>query len=423
MGGWNAPSFASSNCGGAGMNAPMPKVAHSAVQVRGAATVPATDDEEEGVASNSRSSGSSVSAASENDDDEPGTSHCHRSSLARLTSTSEGNGPGPPLKPALSRFGVRSLSTSSASSSEEGERRGRGGDSRTRGDRGDRDQGRGERGDRPDRGDRGDRAHASSGGDNRGDRYGAGPRRDGRDSRDGRERRDQGDRRGGDRAGSRGGGDRGDKGDTLDLLVAAKEAFLKKAVPINPLIRESLYQSRWDKLLIDVRRSVHLKPQEGKVETYTAMVAVGNMNGLLGLGVADAGTAQEAVAAAHMEAYKRLTPIPLYRGHTLYHRIEHNYNMLKLTLEPRPEGWGVKASELVTQLCNLAGLRNVSIKVHARRRTRFFVAAALQEALTKQTLPHLGVEGSGVYVREVWAGTPFGVKQLPANLIRGVDVL
>lgn len=52
--------------------------------------------------------------------------------------------------------------------------------------------------------------------------------------------------------------------------------------------------------------------------------------GLLGLGVADAGTAQEAVAAAHMEAYKRLTPIPLYRGHTLYHRIEHNYNMLKV---------------------------------------------------------------------------------------------
>lgn len=51
----------------------------------------------------------------------------------------------------------------------------------------------------------------------------------------------------------------------------------------------------------------------------------------------------------------------------------------QLTLEPRPEGWGVKASELVTQLCNLAGLRNVSIKVHARRRTRFFVAAALQE--------------------------------------------
>lgn len=45
------------------------------------------------------------------------------------------------------------------------------------------------------------------------------------------------------------------------------------------------------------------------------------------------------------------------------------------------------------------------------------------KALTKQTLPHLGVEGSGVYVREVWAGTPFGVKQLPANLIRGVDVL
>jgi small subunit ribosomal protein S5 len=39
------------------------------------------------------------------------------------------------------------------------------------------------------------------------------------------------------------------------------------------------------------------------------------------------------------------------------------------------------------------------------------------QALQQQTLPHEGVEGTGVYIREVWAG-----KKLPMGLQRGVDV-
>jgi hypothetical protein len=38
------------------------------------------------------------------------------------------------------------------------------------------------------------------------------------------------------------------------------------------------------------------------------------------------------------------------------------------------------------------------------------------EAMSNQSLPHDGVEGSGVYMREVYA------KKLPCGLQRGVDV-
>lgn len=40
-------------------------------------------------------------------------------------------------------------------------------------------------------------------------------------------------------------------------------------------------------------------------------------------------------------------------------------------------------------------------QVYGRRRPKFFVAAGFLEALQHQTVPHDGVEGSGVYVREV----------------------
>ena len=48
--------------------------------------------------------------------------------------------------------------------------------------------------------------------------------------------------------------------------------------------------------------------------------------GLLGLGMGDAATAQDAVAKAHMDSYSNLQFVPLYRGHTIFHRIDHDFH-------------------------------------------------------------------------------------------------
>jgi ribosomal protein S5 len=84
---------------------------------------------------------------------------------------------------------------------------------------------------------------------------------------------------------------------------------------------------------------------------------------------------------------------------------------------PRYSGFGVSASPNVEQLCALAGLRNVTVKLTGRRRNIDAVAKIWLQAVTGQSLPHDGVEGSGVYVREVYhrAKLPFGLR-------RGVDV-
>ncbi|KAJ9528744.1 hypothetical protein QJQ45_020645 [Haematococcus lacustris] len=221
--------------------------------------------------------------------------------------------------------------------------------------------------------------------------------------------------------GGRGGG-RGERpaGDeTLELSLLTREAFLSKPSPIAQEVKEAMYQHRWDKLLVDCRRYVTLKPGYGRQEHYTAMVAVGNMRGLFGLGKADADTSPEAVSGAYMDAFNHLAAIPLYRGHTIYNHIKHEYSNMTVLFMPRPSGWGVRGSDLVTELCNLVGIKDISVKIFGRRQSRFFVAAAFQEALSHhQTVAHDGVEGSGVYIREV-----FHQKELPCGLQRGTDVL
>jgi small subunit ribosomal protein S5 len=84
---------------------------------------------------------------------------------------------------------------------------------------------------------------------------------------------------------------------------------------------------------------------------------------------------------------------------------------------PRAAGFGITASPLITQLCELAGIKDVTIKVTGRRRNIRNVVQTFVEGLLGQSVPHDGVEGSGVYMREVWHG-----KELPCGLKRGVHV-
>jgi ribosomal protein S5 len=94
----------------------------------------------------------------------------------------------------------------------------------------------------------------------------------------------------------------------------------------------------------------------------------------------------------------------LYRGHTIYHRIDHEFHCMKMRLMPRHSGWGVKASDLISELCGLVGIKDISIKLIRRSTNRFYVAQCFQEALALQNAPHDGVEGTGTYIREVFKG-------------------
>lgn len=195
-----------------------------------------------------------------------------------------------------------------------------------------------------------------------------------------------------------------DGADPFELMAQAKQVFMSKgerSLGISKEVREVMYQHHWDKFLVDCRRTVEMT-KRGKQEVYTAMVATGNMKGLFGLGLGVAETAQLSVARAYLDSYSRLTTVPLYRGHTIYHHIDHSYHKMKMRLMPRPEGWGLRCSDLLYELCSVAGIRNISIKLIGRRQSKFYVAQCFMEALQQQTTPHDGVEGTGMYIREVY---------------------
>lgn len=55
--------------------------------------------------------------------------------------------------------------------------------------------------------------------------------------------------------------------------------------------------------------------------------------------------------------------IPLYRGHTVYFPSKTKFVKTKISIFPRPADFGITASPILTEACELIGIQNITIKV------------------------------------------------------------
>jgi ribosomal protein S5 len=61
---------------------------------------------------------------------------------------------------------------------------------------------------------------------------------------------------------------------------------------------------------------------KGRLETIHVTTAVGNMRGLVGVGMAAGSDLQQVMLNSLLAAYKNVVPVPLYRQHTIYHPVD-----------------------------------------------------------------------------------------------------
>eukprot|EP00775_Hariotina_reticulata_P013786 gene13786-13907_t len=207
----------------------------------------------------------------------------------------------------------------------------------------------------------------------------------------------------------------GSSGNDLEEIMLLRQQLENSALP-NVFKRSHLMTPFWEEVLLDVKRTVKVT-KGGKVETLHALVVVGNHDGVIGVGEHSGKNVQKVTLDAHLKAYKNLKVIPRYRGHTIFHPIDIRHREIRMRAWPRQLGFGITANPIITQLCDLAGIDNITIKLSGRRKNIKKVVELFVEALSNQSVPHDGVEGSGVYMREVY---PW--KKLPCGLRRGVDV-
>ncbi|QDZ20023.1 ribosomal protein S5 [Chloropicon primus] len=136
-------------------------------------------------------------------------------------------------------------------------------------------------------------------------------------------------------------------------------------------------EKKWPHKIVSIRRTAKIT-KAGVLNSFSAFLIVGNRNGLIGHGKGKSNDAKKAVERAYTNAMGNLIAIELFDNHTIPHNIEHRFKKTKVNLYSGKQGTGIIANELVSTICNLAGIQNLKAKVHGVHHKRNTVKAVFE---------------------------------------------
>ncbi len=149
----------------------------------------------------------------------------------------------------------------------------------------------------------------------------------------------------------------------------AREKLMPDVDELEPELKDQV---------ISIRRTTKVV-KGGKNLSFSALVAVGNENGRIGIGKGKAREVPPAISKAVEDAKKNLIDIPLKKT-TIPHFIKGVHGGGAVILRPASKGTGVIAGGAVRIIMELAGIKDILTK-SIRSNNPFSVARATMNAL------------------------------------------
>jgi len=123
---------------------------------------------------------------------------------------------------------------------------------------------------------------------------------------------------------------------------------------------ENINREDFEEAIVNIGRVTKVV-KGGRRFRFTALVVVGNKDGIIGYGSGKAKEVPDAIKKAVDDAFKNLVKINV-KGSTIAHDIEVKFNASRILLKPASEGTGVIAGGATRPVLELAGIQDILTK-------------------------------------------------------------
>lgn len=147
----------------------------------------------------------------------------------------------------------------------------------------------------------------------------------------------------------------------------------------------------FDQKMVSIRRVTRVVAG-GRRMTFAVALAIGDKKGSVGLGTGKGGDTAVAIAKALRQAKKNMFKIKTTKEMSIPHEVSDKFSSSKLTMMPN-RGKGLVAGSTVRDMLILAGLKNVTAKLHSGSKNKLNNArvayATLYQLRSKASLPKI----------------------------------
>ncbi len=140
----------------------------------------------------------------------------------------------------------------------------------------------------------------------------------------------------------------------------------------------------------------------GRTFTFSAIVVVGNEDGVIGYGLGKAGEVSAAIAKGVEAAKKNLIRVPVYKG-TIPHAQSASFGGARILIRPASEGSGVIAGGAMRAVLESVGITDVLAKSQGSSNPHNLVKATIV-ALAELRDPLTVAKQRGISVEKVFRG-------------------
>jgi small subunit ribosomal protein S5 len=140
----------------------------------------------------------------------------------------------------------------------------------------------------------------------------------------------------------------------------------------------------------------------GRAFSFSAIVVVGNENGIVGYGLGKANEVTTAISKGIEDAKKNLIHIPLHKG-TIPHEQYAKYGGAEVFIKPASSGTGVKAGGAMRAVLESVGIHDVLAKSKGSSNPHNLVKATMRALLELKDPMHIA-NLRGISLEKVFKG-------------------